>query len=445
MRVYISVKLLLALACITANAVDATNTTLDPIGFEYTSGKLSPIYKMPVNNVMTAPSKKNVNSPAPKHIPLASPVCESPDIFNDAPGMNTMDWYDTAGEVGRFMCQSIDISCRPDGNPCSFDRVETVTNTYSFKVGTKEGIDLAVVSAKLNVEVSYTTAGATSTSVGMTIPPGVRAYQGFATKWLEARGTCKKFERTCCRNRSPICTDKQIGPGKLFAVNLPKAIGNCATSSCYLDGILALCTDDGGRQDCNGGNSNMSACKASDTLLPGDILKGCTDDHCTDNKRMLSSSNNGNRVAIHTSGTMCIYGTVDGNYHNTACFGKSMGSNKGPFYGEFTADGNFCLYTKSGSNYWCTGSVGTNNGGYRMIMQNDGNLVIYTGKNNRRSRQQEEKNTAEETMAGSSLLSSISSIRAWRDWTFISMNADILQRVATCNFGMAVGIWYHLR
>ncbi|KAF9349023.1 hypothetical protein BGX26_012624 [Mortierella sp. AD094] len=68
-----------------------------------------------------------------------------------------------------------------------------------------------------------------------------------------------------------------------------------------------------------------------------------------------------------------MYGTRNGQYTNTWCAGVSMDARN---------DGNFCLYTKSGTNYWCTRKTSTDNGQYRAIIQNDGNFVIYTADNN---------------------------------------------------------------
>lgn len=158
------------------------------------------------------------------------------------------------------------------------------------------------------------------------------------------------------------------------------ALANAATNSAK-QGIYALRTGELENQN-RDRMKYMDHCRESDTILPGDALKGCTEDMCLDQSKMLVSTNNANKVAIHTSGEMCVYGTRNGVYGNTWCAGRSLDASRGPFYGKLHDDGNFCLYTKSGSNYYCTSATSTGNGGYRMVMQNDGNLVIYNDDDN---------------------------------------------------------------
>ncbi|KAG0248284.1 hypothetical protein DFQ27_001048, partial [Actinomortierella ambigua] len=216
---------------------------------------------------------------------------------------------------------------------------------------------------RFSADITITTARATSTSLGVWIKPGTRAYQGFATKWIEAKGNYLYQSETCCTWMSPPCATRTES-STLYTVNFPR------TDGAHLDGVTALCTGEGERQDCSsGGRSNMDECRESDTLIAGDTLKGCTNNLCSDASRILVSDNNANKVAIHTNGNMCVYGTRADKYMNTWCAGKSFpDGSKGPFYGRLERDGNFCLYTKAGSNYYCTGSTGLSNGAYRMVM-----------------------------------------------------------------------------
>ncbi|KAG0227707.1 hypothetical protein BGW42_002766 [Actinomortierella wolfii] len=130
------------------------------------------------------------------------------------------------------------------------------------------------------------------------------------------------------------------------------------------------------------GPTDISKCKGEKgTIIAGQSFKGCKDDLCSDPKRALISANKANRVVIHTDGNLCVYGTRKGEYKNTWCSGKKMNKKQGPFSAVLHNNGDLCLYTKDGTNYWCSGSASTNNNQYRAIIQEDGNFVIYTAEN----------------------------------------------------------------
>lgn len=113
--------------------------------------------------------------------------------------------------------------------------------------------------------------------------------------------------------------------------------------------------------------ADISKCKAQGTLVSGQSM---------DSSHSLISTNDANRVVIHSNGDMRVYGTRNGQYSNTWCSRSIMDPSKGPFSRLLEKDGNLC--TKSGANYWCPRKTLDINGPYRTIIRNDGNLVIYT-------------------------------------------------------------------
>ena len=303
--------------------------------------------------------------------------CETTE-YDEAVQTNSMFWYGTRTKVGQFTRASNEYFCPPGGPSCPMDTSYTITNFYSFKVGANEGFDISVIAAQVSPEISFTKTWATASGGGeMSLPPGVLAYAGFATKWVEVKGHYFVKRRTCCRGQTPECTTEVLSK-RDYDVSFPRTL-----ASYSMDGIYTLCSGDLENQNCyDNQNTDMERCMASDTILPNNRLEGCTDSGCYDPPKMLVSTNNVNRVVIHINGKMCVYGSRDGRYTNTWCINEELAPSEGFLYGTLQENGSFCLYTKAGCNYYCTTPTGASNGGYRLIMQNDGGLVIYTSNDN---------------------------------------------------------------
>ncbi|KAF8924833.1 hypothetical protein BGZ58_001389 [Dissophora ornata] len=98
-----------------------------------------------------------------------------------------------------------------------------------------------------------------------------------------------------------------------------------------------------------------------------------------------SISSNGSPTQV-TSGIGNIANFIDGSFCTTVlagvdrytCWGET--STPGPYQAHLETNGNLCLCDANGINYACTGPTGPNDGQYRMVMQDDGNLVIYRGR-----------------------------------------------------------------
>ncbi|KAF9161793.1 hypothetical protein DFQ26_004145 [Actinomortierella ambigua] len=260
---------------------------------------------------------------------------------------------------------------------CDIVATDTVTKTATGRVAGDATFDVMAVKIKLGFDKSVQTSTVRSISHKLQIREGKAGYMGFAASWIEVFGTRKMFRHTCCGLGHCSKIDKGSSGYKAY---LPKSMADSREA----DGVYNICLGEGETQKCNpDGADDILTCKGDKgTNISGQRLQGCKDNDCADSSRILVSSNNANKVAIHTNGNMCVYGTRDGRYSNTWCTGKSMDSSKGPFYGSLHQNGNFCLYTKAGSNYWCSGKTSTSHGQYRAIIQNDGNFVIYTAFNN---------------------------------------------------------------
>ncbi|KAG0247827.1 hypothetical protein BG011_000836 [Mortierella polycephala] len=154
--------LLSALVHAATNSTNSTNSIMQPIGYEYADNKLQPIYKMPPNNVKANLPANNTVTPIPSRIP-----------------------HNAVGGVRLRSLKICDYSCPPGNLAYPLAITNTVINPYSIKVGTKDGLDIGMIAAKVSAEISFTRTGASATSFIMQAPPGVRAYQGFANMWVE--------------------------------------------------------------------------------------------------------------------------------------------------------------------------------------------------------------------------------------------------------------------
>ncbi|KAG0229063.1 hypothetical protein BGW41_003194 [Actinomortierella wolfii] len=264
-----------------------------------------------------------------------------------------------------------------DSVNCELAATETVTSSVTWKIASDVTFDAMAVKAKIGADFSVQTSTVRSMSYKLPLPAYKTGYLGFGQYWIQSDGILKTWYVDCypvnkCVTRNMKETD--------FRAYYPLSIEGSNES----DGIYNICIGEYDNQRCNPtGLSDISICKGNKgTIISGESLQGCKDNLCTDSSRLLVSSNNANKAVIHSDGNLCVYGTRDGQYKNTWCAGKSMDSSKGPFYGILHTNGDFCLYTKAGSNYWCSGKTSTNDGQYRAIIQNDGNFVIYTSDNN---------------------------------------------------------------
>lgn len=80
------------------------------------------------------------------------------------------------------------------------------------------------------------------------------------------------------------------------------------------------------------------------------------------------------KAVYRTDGNFATYATQDG----AGPFWQAGVTNPSPGRAAMQSDGNFCLYTRAGTGYYCTYSHGKVTGPYfKMVMQNDRNLCIY--------------------------------------------------------------------
>jgi hypothetical protein len=114
----------------------------------------------------------------------------------------------------------------------------------------------------------------------------------------------------------------------------------------------------------------MSACIRRGTIIAGKTLSGKM------GKPLLQSAN-GNHIAFNGYGMLMVYvRTPKGSNYNPGLVGEK--NENGPHALTLHTNGALCFYDKK-SAYFCTAGS-TNDGKYMMIMQNDGNLVIYRGR-----------------------------------------------------------------
>lgn len=82
-------------------------------------------------------------------------------------------------------------------------------------------------------------------------------------------------------------------------------------------------------------------------------------------------------VTFVSSGSLCMFWKGKTKW----CGGASPGgAANAPFKAYLETNGALCFYDRNDKNYACTASNSPNDGDYRLIMQDDGNLVIYRGK-----------------------------------------------------------------
>ena len=100
------------------------------------------------------------------------------------------------------------------------------------------------------------------------------------------------------------------------------------------------------------------------TLLPGDYLSP---------GESLVSDNGEYSLNFQHDGNLCIYYVKDGAHNAVWC---TMTDGKGSAKAVLESTSNFVIYDEAGAEVWSSGSLGK---AYNpaLIMQNDGNLVIY--------------------------------------------------------------------
>lgn len=108
---------------------------------------------------------------------------------------------------------------------------------------------------------------------------------------------------------------------------------------------------------------NSLTSDGSSTLLPGDNLL---------------SSDNMYKLLYQTDGNLVIYP----NYGGQAIWSSNT-AGKLPGKAVIQIDGNFVLYDKNNYPYWATNTYNKGAGPYRLTMQKDRNLVLYSNYNNR--------------------------------------------------------------
>jgi hypothetical protein len=117
----------------------------------------------------------------------------------------------------------------------------------------------------------------------------------------------------------------------------------------------------------------MKMCK----VLPGSIIAGTTIAEKNKPDGILLKSSSGMIVKFENFaklGALCVMQGPDG---GGWCWGERK-DNKGPYAITLHTNGALCLYNSVGA-YACTAGGPKNDGMYRLIMQDDGNLVIYRG------------------------------------------------------------------
>jgi hypothetical protein len=115
----------------------------------------------------------------------------------------------------------------------------------------------------------------------------------------------------------------------------------------------------------------MKMCK----ILPGSIIAGTTVAQKNKPDGILLKSSSGNYLTFSgDAGALCV--EVLNEVNKYWCWGGNN-KNKGPFAFTLHTNGALCLYNSSNA-FACTAGS-TNDGMYRLIIQDDGNLVIYRG------------------------------------------------------------------
>jgi hypothetical protein len=109
--------------------------------------------------------------------------------------------------------------------------------------------------------------------------------------------------------------------------------------------------------------------------MAGTIIAGTTVAQKNNPNGILLKSSTGNYLTFSgDAGALCV--EVLNEVHKYWCWGGNN-NNKGPFAFTLHTNGALCLYNSSNA-FACTAGS-TNDGMYRLIIQDDGNLVIYRG------------------------------------------------------------------
>ncbi|KAF9969531.1 hypothetical protein BGZ73_008095 [Actinomortierella ambigua] len=363
-----------ALAGLALLTVSTALHTNDTFAYVVKDGKLVPISEPPSTDVRTHhnPPFGNTTVTLPRNGPGE---CLSRREYDYNIEATSTFWGIDTKQRNIYQKASKTVVC--GSGACDLTTTETLTKAATWKIGGDATFDIKAVKVKIGADYSAQMSTVRSKTYKLQIPAGRTGYIGFGAFWVQVDGTRRSWTLTCCRFGR--CTEKAHSNSH-YTAYFPRSLADGVEA----DGIYNICSGEYDNQKCSPtGADDISICKGNKgTIISGQSLQGCKDNGCTDPSRILVSSNHANKVAIHTDGNMCVYGTRDGRYSNTWCAGKSMDASKGPFYGILHSNGDFCLYTKAGSNYWCSGSPSTNNGQYRAIIQNDGNFVIYTAFNN---------------------------------------------------------------
>ncbi|KFH61753.1 hypothetical protein MVEG_12413, partial [Podila verticillata NRRL 6337] len=113
-------------------------------------------------------------------------------------------------------------------------------------------------------------------------------------------------------------------------------------------------------------NSRSGRCKNAATLLSGQSLRHPD----------ALYSQIGSYLYIEKDGNLCLYSNGGTNYW---CWNHGRKPKAGPGYLKLGEYGNLCMYDKKGEVYACSNKIGKPLMDYRLLMQNDGNLVVYDG------------------------------------------------------------------
>ncbi|KAF9585976.1 hypothetical protein BGW38_010707 [Lunasporangiospora selenospora] len=285
-------------------------------------------------------------------------------------------WGINTNQRNMYQKTSRSVVCNHNLDSCDVSVTETLTTFATWNIDSDATFDIKAVKAKVSADHNAQLSTVRSQSYKLHLAGGKTGYIGFGAYWVQVDGKRRSWTLTCCRFGR--CT-KSAHSEKDYSAYFPRSLPNTTET----DGIYNICYGGYDNQRCSPmGMDDISICKGNKgTIISGESLKGCKDKDCTDSSRILKSSNRASWVAIGSDGSLCVNASQDGQ-SRTLCVGKSMDKKKGPFYGTLHNNGNFCLYTNSGSNYWCSGRTSTDNGQYRAIIQNNGNFVIYTAENN---------------------------------------------------------------
>ncbi|KAF9427209.1 hypothetical protein BGZ76_002428 [Entomortierella beljakovae] len=278
--------------------------------------------------------------------------------------ISTMLWEGSSRDlVGKFDPQSSTLNC-PSG--CTFTDVKAVTKAVMGKIDVKSGFDVGLAKGDVTVGGSVTYTSSSSSAHSMSMGANTRGYQGFMQSWLDVIGEFRVVEVYCCNGNR--CSESTILKYP-YHLSYPRTTSDGGLSR----GTYSICTGEHDNQECYMGGFDITKCKGSDTKIAGTKL--------VENEG-LWSGNGRFRFKIQGDGNGCICDNVSGTCINYWCTMKLPAAGSGPHYGQLQADGNFCSYNGRGNNYGCTGSDQIANNGYRLIMQNDGNLVIYNHLDN---------------------------------------------------------------